>query len=45
MIVYPEPKKTLQQKYEAVKKSNYPDTPTLGQFNKNITIDISEFSK
>lgn len=45
MIVFPEPKKTLQQKYEIVSKSDIPDTPTFSHFNKKITIDISEFSK
>lgn len=45
MIVFPEPKKTLQQKYELVSKNEFPDTPTVGLFNKKITIDISEFTK
>jgi hypothetical protein len=45
MIVFPEPKRTLQQKYEIVGRNDSPDTPTVGHFNKKITIDISEFSK
>ena len=45
MIVYPEPKKTFQQKADIVARQEYPDTPTLGLFNKKLAIDISEFSK
>jgi hypothetical protein len=45
MIVFPEPKKTFQQKSDIVARGEYPDTPTLGLFNKKLSIDISEFTK
>lgn len=41
MIVFPEPKKTLQQKNELVNKVQYPQTPTVGHFNSKVTIDVS----
>lgn len=45
MIVFPEPKKSLNEKNQALNKNNLPDTPTLGLVHKQVSIDISEFSK
>jgi hypothetical protein len=45
MIVYPEAKKTYEQKEKIVDQADQPSTPTVGEFNKKIYIDVSGLSK
>lgn len=45
MIVYPEAKKKFQEKKKIVESYSSPDSPTIGELNKKIVLDISDLSK
>lgn len=41
MIVFPEPKKTFEQKEQIVNRYNLKDSLTMGDLNDKFTIDLS----
>lgn len=45
MIVFPEPKKSFEEKQRLVEQSKAVQTPTISTLNDKIAIDISQFSK